>query len=253
MRGSRELCVTAAACPGIIPAHAGLTRIAARGVLYARDHPRACGAHPARCSRVRRREGSSPRMRGSHLLRVDGRALAGIIPAHAGLTSGGCPGRERAEDHPRACGAHTFQRGWAAITEGSSPRMRGSLAYSISFAHGARDHPRACGAHVKHQCAAMRGAGSSPRMRGSRRTISFSQKLQGIIPAHAGLTYFLGLDYAFSRDHPRACGAHLEAPVPGCVILGSSPRMRGSQSLLHDCNGHAGIIPAHAGLTIPAP
>ena len=91
--------------------------------------------------------------------------------------------------------------------------------------------------------------GSSPRMRGSLSDGYRRGKAAGIIPAHAGLTGYAGVWSADGRDHPRACGAHLDEPLLLRVGLGSSPRMRGS--LIADLQplGTAGIIPAHAGLT----
>ena len=75
----------------------------------------------------------------------------------------------------------------------------------------------------------------------------------GIIPAHAGLTFCLGVLAQGLRDHPRACGAHELALRKEFPEAGSSPRMRGSledpiRNVLAD-----GIIPAHAGLTSSAP
>ena len=71
----------------------------------------------------------------------------------------------------------------------------------------------------------------------------------GIIPAHAGLTASSSARPTKQRDHPRACGAHLELLHKSVDWRGSSPRMRGSLS----CDTHGfpdrGIIPSHAGLT----
>ena len=70
--------------------------------------------------------GSSPRMRGSHLLAITDCVWAGIIPAHAGLTSQIKQNANSLRDHPRACGAHTRTQIKRESTPGSSPRMRGS-------------------------------------------------------------------------------------------------------------------------------
>ena len=49
----------------------------------------------------------------------------------------------------------------------------------------------------------------------------------GIIPAYAGNTNF-GMPFSFARrDHPRVCGEHLVFVVV-VVVVGSSPRMRGT-------------------------
>ena len=90
MRGSLITGLIGIIAGGIIPAHAGLTALNDPRILSYRDHPRACGAHRMDISRQYRFPGSSPRMRGSRLHEWLDRAIAGIIPAHAGLTVS-CP------------------------------------------------------------------------------------------------------------------------------------------------------------------
>ncbi len=114
-----------------------------------------------------------------------------------------------------------------------------------------RDHPRACGAHISRFLTLLIFAGSSPRMRGSHIGILCFKLMVGIIPAHAGLTRRNRNAGLASRDHPRACGAHLYSVSLCKIFLGSSPRMRGSRRLLKLLSALCGIIPAHAGLTIP--
>ena len=113
------------------------------------------------------------------------------------------------------------------------------------------DHPRACGAHGKRRGGHTAGRGSSPRMRGSRSLFMVKNMQLGIIPAHAGLTLVNELIPHRYRDHPRACGAHLPGPSRERPGAGSSPRMRGSQTLQALRYQLRGIIPAHAGLTNP--
>ena len=167
-------------------------------------------------------------MRGSPASRHSPKALGGIIPAHAGLTTQRDLIKARARDHPRACGAHSALADAMLWKAGSSPRMRGSpralevcradrgiipahagLTVLVPSATGrSGDHPRACGAHGDLNCGSNAGLGSSPRMRGSQFYTARDIKLQGIIPAHAGLTAPLQRSQAPCRDHPRACGAH---------------------------------------------
>ena len=45
-------------------------------------------------------------------------------------------------------------------------------------------------------------------MRGSLVGIREVAHALGIIPAHAGLTVHVSINFLFARDHPRACGAH---------------------------------------------
>ena len=86
-------------------------------------------------------------------------------------------------------------------------------------------------------------------MRGSRFfAFAFFAHL-GIIPAHAGLTVTKAVSSAKNRDHPRACGAHVNEMPEDDSMKGSSPRMRGSQYISRFFDAGEGIIPAHAGLT----
>ena len=112
-----------------------------------------------------------------------------------------------------------------------------------------RDHPRACGAHGESFALNTSMRGSSPRMRGSLILPVDCVGRSGIVPAHAGLTSSTMCRRIWCRDHPRACGAHLQAHEVHENDTGSSPRMRGSQPCLLGFAGPAGIIPAHAGLT----
>ena len=208
MRGSPTCLRIAVRAGGIIPAHAGLTAVCCFLLFSCRDHPRACGAHPVSPFRCAPRPGSSPRMRGSRNVTYNRAITNGIIPAHAGLTPQARPYPHSKRDHPRACGAHPY----ILSAAGSSPRMRGSLFGSLCKhilkgiipAHAGltltkvarildlRDHPRACGAHVILPSNNQRRLGSSPRMRGSLRLLQGCHSLQGIIPAHAGLTTVQG-------------------------------------------------------------
>ena len=127
MRGSLPFFIDINICLGIIPAHAGLTRMWLERRSTVRDHPRACGAHMGSSDRKVSSPGSSPRMRGSLDRKTNFRKFIGIIPAHAGLTLKGTSGRSRCWDHPRACGAHEHDAIGNHAIAGSSPRMRGSL------------------------------------------------------------------------------------------------------------------------------
>ena len=86
-------------------------------------------------------------------------------------------------------------------------------------------------------------------MRGSLAIVDEHVQLLWIIPAHAGLTAFTHGECQTSRDHPRACGAHISSSKNLHFRQGSSPRMRGSLCATNDTTGGYGIIPAHAGLT----
>ena len=173
----------------------------------------------------------------------------GIIPAHAGSTPAGAGSARRPWDHPRACGEHVYLAGLMRQLEGSSPRMRGAhdvvrydgLLAGIIPAHAGStleapqalpaswDHPRACGEHLWLPWSSSPRLGSSPRMRGAPMYDVARERLNGIIPAHAGSTASLLTRTTTYRDHPRACGEHSPDGATKTMRKGSSPRMRGAR------------------------
>ena len=189
-----------------IPAHAG-NRGSDRWSAGTRSvHPRACGEQRTRRPRAGRRNGSSPRMRGTVADRlVDVEAIR-FIPAHAGNSVLGRVYEYFLSVHPRACGEQHVERNWFHGSLGSSPRMRGTaqgqphLRGHVRFipAHAgnrssrssslssASVHPRACGEQEAGQLATLNADGSSPRMRGT--VIRGGVIVAGVrfIPAHAG-------------------------------------------------------------------
>ena len=106
MRGSLTGTILSEVVPGIIPAHAGLTRRCRSRDHVPGDHPRACGAHFGGYIKLFTVLGSSPRMRGSPHEHQRDVLYEGIIPAHAGLTAHAARRKLCPRDHPRACGAH---------------------------------------------------------------------------------------------------------------------------------------------------
>ena len=249
MRGTHRRGTRSETAQGIIPAYAGNTSQCAALRALLRDHPRVCGEHRSPVSwRI-------PPTR--------------IIPAYAGNTRFAqqicCVYR----DHPRVCGEHIAFVPAITVVVGSSPRMRGTLhdwpiqvvvegiipAYAgntpkrRSVAPRSRDHPRVCGEHRPAISKLTRALGSSPRMRGTRYRMVFATPVCGIIPAYAGNTRSRRGVRARKRDHPRVCGEHTCLRVRVLRIVGSSPRMRGTQSqpLLYCLQ--SGIIPAYAGNT----
>ena len=166
-----------------------------------------------------------------------------------GLASGfSCLG-----DHPRVCGEHSRVMKSRSNCGGSSPRMRGTPiacrilsapagiipAYAGNTARYRNlrklywDHPRVCGEH--------------------RSPVSWRIPPTRIIPAYAGNTRFAQQICCVYRDHPRVCGEHIAFVPAITVVVGSSPRMRGT---LHDWPIQVvveGIIPAYAGNTRCSP
>ena len=110
-------------------------------------------------------KGSSPRMRGTvgGVLAVAG--AVGIIPAYAGNRKVWHLSHFHTRDHPRVCGEQLVSWLSRKLQQGSSPRMRGTVAagtpsfsatriipayagnriYMSCVSTSWRDHPRVCG------------------------------------------------------------------------------------------------------------
>ena len=71
-----------------------------------------------------------------------------------------------------------------------------------------------------------------------------------IIPAYAGSTRAVALDYHPQEDHPRVCGEHRPTARQSDGQGGSSPRMRGALRDTRLLVNRARIIPAYAGSTL---
>ena len=193
-----------------------------------------------------------------------------IIPALAGNTLPAsllmCSNR----DHPRACGEHEHRAVTPPVTQGSSPRLRGTLSvrHCVTNPRGIipalagnttvptiapsfhRDHPRACGEHYRLCSLGYLSMGSSPRLRGTLSCRAARTWPTGIIPALAGNTPFPHAARSARRDHPRACGEHAQAILTTTDFWGSSPRLRGTPVTRKPMFSGRGIIPALAGNTL---
>ena len=112
-----------------IPAHEGNTLEAQRPPRQMPVHPRACGEHAVGWCALMNATGSSPRMRGTQLEQIAGFRGARFIPAHAGNTERLSVARGGSAVHPRACGEHVLDCETPPEGDGSSPRMRGTLAH----------------------------------------------------------------------------------------------------------------------------
>ena len=173
-------------------------------------------------------------MRGTPLDAADLAYSGGIIPAYAGNTALPASSATASRDHPRVCGEHVTYLPDPMREEGSSPRMRGTLAgqdtglalpgiipayagntlASPTMRIMRRDHPRVCGEHMWRSVLACVCAGSSPRMRGTLIWVRPKLSPVGIIPAYAGNTAKKLFPNFIPRDHPRVCGEHLALLLP---------------------------------------
>ena len=127
MRGAHRVPVGQCCESGIIPADAGSTVAVNVNCRKFKDHPRGCGEHCCKSSRLESRYGSSPRMRGALGDALCECMIDRIIPADAGSTGRPTPPVNISADHPRGCGEHDDRRPVQGEAPGSSPRMRGAL------------------------------------------------------------------------------------------------------------------------------
>ena len=215
--------------------------------------------------------GSSPLMRGKQDFGSYPLWEWGLIPAHAGKTSSRSTRRSSTTAHPRSCGENHRMKSVAASLMGSSPLMRGkrvdpgraAMGHGLIPAHAGktvvggdhsvllRAHPRSCGENSMPLIEGRLRWGSSPLMRGKRLTARGLPAWRGLIPAHAGKTSSRLASTALARAHPRSCGENPIMPLKRSLDPGSSPLMRGKPNRRSQSIRNRGLIPAHAGKTLP--
>ena len=127
MRGTRRQAPVPVQRVGIIPADAGNTICSISSREFCEDHPRGCGEHRWLLAAQLTPMGSSPRMRGTRYRSYPRYPWTGIIPADAGNTIASHLIGRSPEDHPRGCGEHIYEIASEVKSQGSSPRMRGTL------------------------------------------------------------------------------------------------------------------------------
>ena len=198
----------AASRTGLIPAHAGSTSPMSGSMSPLGAHPRSRGEHRSSFSSRAARTGSSPLTRGARGSSHVGGVLSGLIPAHAGSTTGGRNAGEYPGAHPRSRGEHARRPQGVSRLQGSSPLTRGArwgsfscfVGWGLIPAHAGSTsscffgfayqwaHPRSRGEHFASSSRRSVSAGSSPLTRGARRGLPCAAVLRGLIPAHAGST-----------------------------------------------------------------
>ena len=273
----------------LIPAHAGKTRSRVWSPSPSTAHPRSRGENVAGNHVLVDEAGSSPLTRGK---RGAPRSLdlgTGLIPAHAGKTSGGLRRRAPTRAHPRSRGENFTRVAWATVGAGSSPLTRGKptraacpptatglipahagktdwdarpwRAVGLIPAHAGKTasvlvmtlstsaHPRSRGENSISGLIVDRATGSSPLTRGKRRSERRPRRVGGLIPAHAGKTRRFAFTRSRNRAHPRSRGENAAEETAVDIHLGSSPLTRGKPTD-KVCGGVGdGLIPAHAGKT----
>ena len=255
-----------------IPARAGNAARRSTGRARSTVHPRACGERYGARGVAITGDGSSPRVRGTPVAREHHRFAGRFIPARAGNArpTTGCVHMRTV--HPRACGERAAFPSGGTRHNGSSPRVRGTrhrerrrraarrfiparagnAARSEAPAARKAVHPRACGERADCTSDPFAVNGSSPRVRGTQGRGERQQRVERFIPARAGNAPTSFLRRRRSPVHPRACGERPGFMRPEGIVVGSSPRVRGTRRAPRARAPACRFIPARAGNAVLA-
>ena len=171
-------------------------------------HPRSRGENVLRYAHDYHPPGSSPLTRGKRQRHRGRHQGNGLIPAHAGKTTGRGLRAQQGRAHPRSRGENTANGQTWGLGVGSSPLTRGKPAgraagqavAGLIPAHAGktssqrrsptmrRAHPRSRGENGHGRREHLRPRGSSPLTRGKHVAHRVERREVGLIPAHAGKT-----------------------------------------------------------------
>ena len=201
---------------GLIPAHAGKTDPGAGRGYDSEAHPRSRGENRRALRPYLRHGGSSPLTRGKQRRGAVAVAALGLIPAHAGKTGGRRRRGRRTRAHPRSRGENAPEGARCTRSQGSSPLTRGKPHLGLEHlgngrlipAHAGKTrcltgglrpawaHPRSRGENTAMASTVRVTMGSSPLTRGKLAGTALMRFNPGLIPAHAGKTYYQHGQYA---------------------------------------------------------
>ena len=234
-------------------------------------HPRVCGEQHLSFNSTLITRGSSPRVRGTGIECFALYADPRFIPACAG-NSGNTLGFDNVRAvHPRVCGEQsgTVWRSLSGI--GSSPRVRGTDKIETrgpparrfipacagnrvkrSYSRLMRTvHPRVCGEQAVGDIRRHSVTGSSPRERGTATSRAANFCGVRFIPACAGNRAGQAVRAGLLPVHPRVCGEQDSQIQSICAVVGSSPRVRGTDWNFCNTRWLCRFIPACAGNSPP--
>ena len=127
------------------------------------------------------------------------------------------------------------------------PASAGNAPHASATCSNAAVHPRECGERCRMISAASASVGSSPRVRGTRTPLSGHPHVRRFIPASAGNAPTHRTIHPSMMVHPRECGERISQQVSQHVLIGSSPRVRGTPLALLNRRRGQRFIPASAG------
>ena len=153
---------------GLIPAHAGKTRVTLSRAFRVGAHPRSRGENDRPHGAVWATTGSSPLTRGKPSRVCIVISIFRLIPAHAGKTRENKGERGSAWAHPRSRGENQAGRRVGKLQLGSSPLTRGKPRRHTQPTHGNRLIPAHAGKTSTRCGRWIEYRGSSPLTRGKR-------------------------------------------------------------------------------------
>ena len=267
MRGTDDTCVSFLTLLRFIPACAGNRRVQRVPRSTRAVHPRVCGEQRRRNWQSRQKSGSSPRVRGTGAHAISSLSNTRFIPACAGNRKTFFASCKAMAVHPRVCGEQLQFGLIPRLLGGSSPRVRGTgparripvpVTRFIPACAGNRTlmpwpywrrtvHPRVCGEQKPDTNQEEKTDGSSPRVRGTASGHMMWTLENRFIPACAGNRSFLEKAFPLQPVHPRVCGEQVCRFNSDVIQDGSSPRVRGTVSLVPLARMMDRFIPACAG------
>ena len=216
-------------------------------------HPRVCGEQ-SDCPKNRHGHlGSSPRVRGTVAFSVAENGGRRFIPACAGNSRRHFRSWSDAAVHPRVCGEQVRIAIDCTASNGSSPRVRGTGNLLGANDLAGRFIPACAGNSIHSVLFVGYIPGSSPRVRGTANQRACCVCKDRFIPACAGNSRSAPVSPVIAAVHPRVCGEQSVMTMPSSVIVGSSPRVRGTEIEAASGWPFFRFIPACAGNSLPPP
>ena len=174
---------------GLIPTHAGKTFCVPAIRAWTRAHPHSCGENEFFLPSHLWMWGSSPLTRGKQWWDWRRRGHVGLIPAHAGKTGSRSCRLRPSTAHPHSCRENvrlpSVLRGAGLI-----PAHAGKTSCSSPSRPSTRAHPRSRGETLTERELVVPTLGSSPLTRGKLLDLAGRARDRGLIPAHAGKTWW---------------------------------------------------------------
>ena len=206
-----------------------------------------CGERNCRAVRTGENFGSSPRVRGTQARDWMPCLRHRFIPACAGNASSENRSSSAVTVHPRVCGERAGNPTLRRVRNGSSPRVRGTLARMAQAGSERRFIP-ACAGNASRRFIMHPRYSVHPRVCGERaKLLSAGMDDSRFIPACAGNAVCLHHEGARRKVHPRVCGERAVWGRRPKWCVGSSPRVRGTQPSISSSHYSLRFIPACAG------